>query len=194
VPDAAVAVDAATVPDAILTVTDAGVDAFEIVDAASAEATSAVDAPDPAAIDPWSRGVPPQLRRYVERTTSRALSRRDRTAIARWIRAHAEDCRGPLAYGHALMSQGARTEALEHYREALALEPIARNDPRLRTNLLRITAYDGSPREGADLAAETYGETLLPDIDTFLSTLDPANPDGRRAAQRLRALRTRVGR
>jgi tetratricopeptide (TPR) repeat protein len=192
VPDAALVIDASTAPDASVEIPDAGVDAFEIVDAASDEVTS--DAPDPAAIDPWSRGIPPQLRRYVERTTSRALARRERTAIARWIRTHAEDCRGPLAYGHALMSQGARTEALEHYREALALEPIARNDPRLRTNLLRIAAYDGNPREGAELAAETYGETLLPDIDAFLSTLDPADPDGRRAAQRLRALRTRVAR
>jgi serine/threonine protein kinase len=180
---------------------DAGVDAFtEPADAAAEVAldapvpTVATDVVDPSAIDPWSRGVPPQLRRYVERTTSRALARRERTALARWIRIHATDCRGPLAYGHALMSQGARTEALEHYREALALEPIARNDPRLRTNLLRIAAYDGSPREGAELAAETYGAALVPDIDGFLATLDPADPDGRRAAQRLRALRTRVAR
>ena len=202
--DAAVgpgAADASVLPIDAAPPADAGVDAFaEPVDAApevvvdAPDASIATEAIDPNAVDPWSRGVPSQLRRYVDRTSSRALTRRDRTALARFIRAHATDCRGPLAYGHALMSQGARTEALEHYREALALEPIAQNDPRLRTNLLRIAAYDGSPREGAELAAETYGETLLPDIDAFLSTLDPADPDGRRAAQRLRALRTRVAR
>ncbi len=146
------------------------------------------------AIDPWSRGVPALLRPYRDRTSARPLTRRDRQRISRFARAHGDDCRGPLAYGHALMSQGARTEALVRYREALATEAIARNDPRLRTNLLRIAAYDGSPREGAELAAEVYGASLVPDIDAFRATLDPADPDGRRAAARLTSLRARVSR
>ncbi len=181
-PDAAIGLDAA--PE---------LDAGSEPDAASEDAALATVI-EADAIDPWTRGVPVSLRRYRDRPTGRALTRRDRTALSRYARAHADDCRGQLAWGHALMNQGARTEALEHYRSALAIEAIARNDPRLRTNLLRIAAYDGSPREGADLAVETYGETLLPDIDAFLATLDPADPDGRRAAQRLRALRTRAQR
>ncbi len=191
--DASMPVDAG-VPDAAMD--DAGQDAALTPDAAIAidDAGPTEGVVDESAIDPWSRGVPPALRRYTERTTARALTRRDRTALARWVRTHATDSRGPLAYGHALMSQGARTEALEHYREALTAEAIARNDPRLRMNLLRIAAYDGSPREGADLAADTYGAELVPIIDTFVATLDSADPDGRRAAQRLRQLRQRVSR
>ncbi|MBX7190546.1 MAG: serine/threonine protein kinase [Sandaracinaceae bacterium] len=187
-PTDAASVDTATLDAAL---DDVGVDDAAIDDAGLAASDAAV-APDPSTIDPWSRGVPPALRRYVERTSTRALARRDRSVLQRYVRTHDGDARGPLAFGHALMSQGARTEALGHYRRALEMEPIAANDPRLRTNLLRIAAYDGSPREGADLAAETYGERLVPDIDTFLATLDTADPDGRRAAQRLRALRARV--
>jgi serine/threonine-protein kinase len=145
-------------------------------------------------LDPWSRGVPPTLRPYRERTSTRALSRRDRARLMRWIRQNPGDSRGPLAWGHALMSQGARTEALARYREALAMEPAARLDARLRTNLLRIAAYDAGSRDGADLAAELYGPSLVPDLDAFLATLDTAAPDGRRAAQRLQALRARVTR
>ncbi|MBN8610690.1 MAG: serine/threonine protein kinase [Deltaproteobacteria bacterium] len=189
--DASVPSDAG-VPDAAID--DAGHDAAAEPDAALSDDAGIEGAIDEDAIDPWSRGVPPALRRYVERTSTRALTRRERLSMTRWIRTHAGDSRGPLALGHALMSQGARTEALEHYRTALATEAIARNDPRLRTNLLRIAAYDGSPREGADLAAETYGAELVPIIDGFLATLDPANPDGRRAGQRLRQLRARVSR
>ncbi|GAB4200791.1 MAG: hypothetical protein OHK0013_12150 [Sandaracinaceae bacterium] len=186
--------------------TDAG--AFEAVDASLA-VTQASDAgaretgsgdedvTDPVAageVDPWSRGVPAALRPYRDRTATRALSRRDRQRLTGWIRRNPGDSRGPLAWGHALMSQGARTEALARYREALAMEPSARLDTRLRTNLLRIAAYDAGSREGADLAAELYGSTLVPDIDAFLGTLDTADPDGRRAAQRLRTLRARVAR
>jgi len=190
----------ASMPDAgvlaAIAVEDAAVmrDAADEPDAPSIEDAAVEAVIDADAIDPWSRGVPVSLRRYRDRPTSRALTRRDRTVLARWARANAEDCRGQLAWGHALMNQGARTEALEHYRAALAIEATARNDPRLRTNLLRIAAYDGSPREGADLAVETYGDSLVPDIDAFLATLDPADPDGRRAAQRLRTLRTRAQR
>jgi serine/threonine-protein kinase len=147
-----------------------------------------------AAADPWAAGVPSVLRPYRDRTSTRPLTRRDRQRLSRYVRAHANDCRGPLAYGHALMSVGQRTEALARYRDALALDASARNDPRLRTNLLRIAAYDASSRDGADLAAELYGAELAEDIDAFLATLDTADPDGRRAAGRLRALRTRVTR
>lgn len=194
--DAAPLADATT-DDAPPTETDsAEINSGEAIVATTVSLPQAQEsaAAEAAALDPWSRGVPPQLRRYLERTSSRALSRGDRATLSRWIRNHPHDARGQLAYGHALMSQGARTEALDHYRLALAKEEVARHDRRLRTNLLRIAAYDGSPREGAELAAATYGRELVPDIEAFVATLDTADPDGRRAAQRLRALRTRVSR
>ncbi len=197
--DASVSPDASAPGDAGV---DASADASAPSDAASEREDDAglgggalvVPTPSDATLDPWAPGVPRALRRYAERTSVQALSRRDRASLARWIRAHPSDVRGPLAYGHALMSQGARTEALGRYRDALQLDEHARFDRRLRTNLLRIAAYDGSPREGADLAADTWGRDLVEDIDVFLATLDPTTADGRRAAQRLRALRARVSR
>ena len=142
--------------------------------------------------DPWTREPSRLLERFRHRTATTPLSRADRRRLVDWIDAHPEDSRGHLALGHALMSFGAREEALGHYREALEIELDARADAQLRINLLRIAAWNGSPDEGAALATEIYGPTMVPDIDAMLLVLDPLDPDARRAAVRLRNLRRRV--
>lgn len=167
-------------------------DAAQPVDAGVSDAPPVtVDAPT-ASLDPWTRERSRVLERFRNRILTTPLSRAERRHIRAWISNHPRDCRGHLAYGHALMSYGARGDALAQYRQALETEAIARGDAQLRINLVRIAAWNGSPEEGAALAREVYGAEIVPDIDAMLLVLDPSEPEARRAAGRLRALRNRV--
>ena len=167
--------------------TDAGVaDAGEVPDAGP-HATATTEL-----VDPWTRERSRVLERFRNRVLTTPLSRAERRHIRAWISTHPRDCRGHLAYGHAFMSYGARGDAVAQYREALETEPAARADAQLRINLVRIAAWNGSPEEGAALAREVYGADIVPDIDAMLLVLDPSEPEARRAAGRLRALRHRV--
>lgn len=167
--------------------TDAGV-----ADASEAPHAGPVAAPTTELVDPWTRERSRVLERFRNRILTTPLSRAERRHIRAWIRTHPRDCRGHLAYGHAFMSYGARGDAVAQYREALETEPEARADAQLRINLVRIAAWNGSPEEGAALAREVYGADIVPDIDAMLLVLDPSEPEARRAAGRLRALRHRV--
>jgi len=171
-------------------------DAAQPVDAvvydASAPDAGVADIAVTTLVDPWTRESSRVLERFRNRILTTPLSRAERRNIRAWISRHPRDCRGHLAYGHALMSYGARGDALAQYREALETEPDARADTQLRINLIRIAAWNGSPEEGAALAREIYGAELVPDIDAMLLVLDPSEPEARRAAARLRALRNRV--
>jgi hypothetical protein len=181
---------------------DAGVDAPWAIEDAAVVQDAVPEAPSPdmdfttaldeLPTDPWTREPSRVLERFRHRVLTTPLSRAERRHLRVWINTHPEDCRGHLAFGHALMSFGAREEALDHYRQALETELDARADAQLRINLVRIAAWNGSPEEGAALAAEIYGPLVVPDIDAMLLVLDPVDPDARRAAVRLRALRRRV--
>lgn len=169
-------------------------DAAQLPDASVSEAPDAgpPTTPTTALVDPWTRERSRVLERFRNRVLTTPLSRAERRHIRAWISTHPRDCRGHLAYGHAFMSYGARGDALAQYREALETEPEARADAQLRINLVRIAAWNGSPEEGAALAREVYGADIVPDIDAMLLVLDPSEPEARRAAGRLRALRHRV--
>jgi hypothetical protein len=143
----------------------------------------------PGAENPWTRPLPRELRN-LRRSVVNGARGGERTALAlrAYNQAHPSDARGHLLLGQLYLNRFWRPDAVAQFAIALHIDLAARGAPELLPALLSLVSQGKVTNQAGQLIIKTFGSEALPAIDAALAAAEDAE-----AAQRLRALRARLG-
>ena len=98
----------------------------------------------------------------------RGLARSDFRTLNRYRYAHPEDARARLLLGQHYTDVRSLSYAMPEYREALRLNPNAKHDPDLLTDLLEMVRSNNLHAEARSLVTQVYGRAALPAVEQQL--------------------------
>lgn len=191
--------DLAAVPDAVATkaAETAAPDGPELTLARAAEPltpTAAAELPRPKPVgvtDFFAEPAPEPLGTAYERLKRGArLSAADVKALMAYDEAHAHDPRVQLLFAYDSMRLEWKRAAIGHYLQAYRMEPQAREDTSMLSDLITLA---GDEKEGAlagDAIEEIFGIDALPGVEDAINDAEAESKV--ELAQRLTALRDRL--
>jgi serine/threonine-protein kinase len=138
--------------------------------------------------NPWSRGVPPELRNIRKAVQSGAVGD-DPTALAlrAYSQAHPGDARGYLLLAQMYLNRNWRPDAVIQFSNALREDLSARGAPEVLEKLTGLVVLGKAHGEAGSLIVRAYGTEALATLDAQLKSNH--SPE---ALGRLRALRARI--
>ncbi len=129
--------------------------------------------PEPQEADEPAAGrgapLPPELQAIVgDLRPGGRLSTGDRRDLNAWSRAHPGDPRAWIVTGHADFRNGARTDALRWYENAVEASRSAADDPTLRRDLVIMAGHGRVGRRAQDMVVALFPGDAAAEIDAAL--------------------------
>jgi hypothetical protein len=107
--------------------------------------------------DPWASRPPPvhaSFRGMLRR--GRVPSDRQLRSLRTYQRSNRDDPRTHLVYAYVYMQRGWYSAAVRQYRNAYRLDTSVRGDARMKSDLIRLVALEGTHADAVPLVMEIY--------------------------------------
>jgi serine/threonine-protein kinase len=139
--------------------------------------------------DPWATDVPRELRGIRDRLLAgRTVPPSSDTPLRRYG-VRNRDARAFVLIGRIYVARGWRSDGIEAYQEAVAMNPAVRADPWMLEDLVALVADASTSRAAGRALASIYGAEAVPAIERALADPDLDVTDRRRYQQILTDLR-----